>query len=88
MSRTPSVPRGGFQRPVPSGTRGHFAGSIICQKSLNFTADTASGSKVDTTYPAIMKQLIGKRVGVPIVGGAPDTYLRITLLIRGSTRAR
>jgi len=30
-----------------------------------------------------MKQLIGKRVGVPVVGGAPDTYLRITLLDSG-----
>jgi ABC-type nitrate/sulfonate/bicarbonate transport system substrate-binding protein len=78
-----SAREAGFNVRFLVGHVGHFAGSIICQKSLNFTADTASGSKVDTTYPAIMKQLIGKRVGVPVVGGAPDTYLRITLLDSG-----
>jgi NitT/TauT family transport system substrate-binding protein len=79
-----------------------ITGAALARKNSGATVVFASGqfrrfmaalqcrpeSGVTGSYPAAMRQLEGKRIGITGPGSATDTYLRFTMLAAGANPAR
>jgi NitT/TauT family transport system substrate-binding protein len=50
---------------------------------FNVSLQCRNDSGISGTYPSVMKELVGKKVGVSGPGGTPDTFLRYSLIKAG-----